>query len=59
MVLKLVMLLKLGVIFTRATTRLRVTDAHNGLRLLSRKAFSEIALRQLTVAHASELVDQV
>ena len=53
------LLLKAAVAFTRLTTGLALTDAHNGLRLLSRKAASFIELRQNRMAHASEILDQI
>lgn len=53
------MLLRLAVLFTRATSAVRVTDAHNGLRALSRKAASQVNIRLDRMAHASELMDYV
>lgn len=50
-------LLKMAVLYTRATTRLRVTDAHNGLRLFSRTAASRIRIMQNRMAHASEIME--
>ena len=52
-------LLKAAVVFTRWTTGLRLTDAHNGLRLLGRDAAARIRLRQNRMAHASEILSQV
>ena len=52
-------LLRAAVLFTRMTTGLRLTDAHNGLRLLSAGAARRIRLRQNGMAHASELLSQV
>lgn len=49
-------LLKLGVVFTRVSTRLPVTDTHNGLRALSRAAALRIDLKLRGMAHASELL---
>lgn len=49
------LLLRLGVLFTRLTTGLPVTDTHNGLRVLSRRALNGIRLRQPGMAYASEL----
>lgn len=48
-----------GVAFTRATTGLALTDAHNGLRVLSRSAANRIDLAQTGMAHASELLSQI
>lgn len=52
-------LLRCAVLFTRVFNRIRVTDAHNGLR-----AFSTLAAKQLDItldrmAHASEILDQI
>ena len=51
--------LLLAVLFTRFTSRARLTDAHNGLRAFSRHAAEHIDLRLDRMAHASEIVDQV
>jgi glycosyltransferase involved in cell wall biosynthesis len=51
--------LKLGVVFTRLVSRIRVTDTHNGLRALSREAASRIQIRQDRMAHASEILDEI
>jgi glycosyltransferase involved in cell wall biosynthesis len=52
-------LLKAATLFTRLTTGLRVTDTHNGLRAMTRRGASHIALRQNRMAHASELLEQI
>jgi glycosyltransferase involved in cell wall biosynthesis len=52
-------LLKWAGLFTRATTRLNVTDTHNGLRVLTRRAAEMIKLRHNRMAHASELLGQI
>jgi glycosyltransferase involved in cell wall biosynthesis len=53
------LLLSAAVIWTRLTSRLRVTDTHNGLRAFTRLAASKIHLRLDRMAHASELLDQI
>lgn len=50
------LLLKAATLYTRLTTGLAVTDTHNGLRCLSRRAASAIRIRQNRMAHASELL---
>jgi len=50
-------LLKLATAYTRFTTGLRLTDAHNGFRLFNRKAAEQLRIRQNRMAHASELLD--
>jgi polyprenyl-phospho-N-acetylgalactosaminyl synthase len=52
-------LLKGAVLFTRMTTGLSLTDAHNGLRALSRRAAETIRIRQDRMAHASEIVSEI
>lgn len=49
-------LLRLALLFQRLTTGLALTDAHNGLRAISRRAATRIELKQNRMAHASELV---
>lgn len=51
--------LRLAVRFERLRTGLRLTDAHNGLRALSRKAASAIRIEQNRMAHASEITAQI
>jgi polyprenyl-phospho-N-acetylgalactosaminyl synthase len=53
------LLLKAAVLFTRVTARIRVTDAHNGLRAFSRAAAEQIKIRQPRMAHASEILEQI
>jgi glycosyltransferase involved in cell wall biosynthesis len=52
------LVLRIAVAFTRVTSGTQVTDAHNGLRLLTRRAAQQIRIRQNRMAHASELVEQ-
>ncbi|SDQ10602.1 glycosyltransferase family 2 protein [Quadrisphaera sp. DSM 44207] len=51
--------LRAGVAYSNATTGVRMTDAHNGLRALSRDVVASLRLTQNRMAHASELVEQV
>jgi glycosyltransferase involved in cell wall biosynthesis len=53
------LLLRGAVLFTRLFSGVRLTDAHNGLRALSRAAAQRIRLHQPRMAHASELIDQL
>jgi glycosyltransferase involved in cell wall biosynthesis len=53
------LLLHAARLFTWATAGLRLTDAHNGYRLLTRRAATCIRLRQNRMAHASEIVEQI
>ena len=53
------LLLKGAVAFTRITTGLRLTDAHNGLRVFTRPVAEMIDIRLHGMAHASELLGLV
>lgn len=53
------LVLRAALWFSRRTTGLELTDTHNGLRLLSRRALRRIRLSQHGMAHASELEGQV
>jgi polyprenyl-phospho-N-acetylgalactosaminyl synthase len=53
------LILKGGVLFTRVVSQVKVTDAHNGFRCLSRAAAEKIRLYQNRMAHASEILDEV
>ncbi|MGZ5000749.1 MAG: glycosyltransferase family 2 protein [Methylomonas sp.] len=53
------LLLQAAVLFTRVTTGLKVTDAHNGLRVFTRQGAMNIALSQNRMAHASEILEQI
>lgn len=53
------LLLRAATAFTRITSGLRVTDAHNGLRMLRRDAAEAITIRQNRMAHASEILEEI
>ncbi len=53
------LVLKTAVWVTNQSTGMRLTDAHNGLRVISREAAAGIHLRQNRMAHASEIVLQL
>jgi glycosyltransferase involved in cell wall biosynthesis len=50
------LLLKAALAFQTVTSGLRLTDAHNGLRVINARAARRIRLRQNRMAHASEIV---
>lgn len=52
-------LLRCAVAFTRVTTGLKLTDAHNGLRVLNRRAAVTIRIRLSGMAHASEILEGI
>jgi glycosyltransferase involved in cell wall biosynthesis len=51
--------LKLAALFTRFSSGVPVTDAHNGLRAISRNAAKKIRITQNRMAHASEIISQI
>jgi glycosyltransferase involved in cell wall biosynthesis len=53
------LVLRAAVLFTRVVNRVRLTDAHNGLRAFSRRAAEKIQIRQDRMAHASEIIDLI
>jgi len=53
------LLLRLAVAFTGVASGVRLTDAHNGLRALSRRAAEQVDLHLDRMAHASEIIDQL
>jgi glycosyltransferase involved in cell wall biosynthesis len=53
------LLLTFATLYTRITTGLDLSDTHNGLRVISRKAALLIRIRQNRMAHASEILHQI
>jgi polyprenyl-phospho-N-acetylgalactosaminyl synthase len=51
--------LQMATLYTRWTTGLKVTDTHNGLRVLGRSAAEQIRIRQNRMAHASEILHEI
>jgi len=51
--------LKIAVWLTRLTTGLKITDTHNGLRVMTATAAARIKIEQNGMAHASEILSQV
>lgn len=51
--------LKTAIWVTNLTTSLKLTDAHNGLRVIRRDAAERIDLKQDRMAHATEIVLQL
>jgi hypothetical protein len=54
-----VLVLKLAVKFENIMAGVKLTDAHNGLRALSRHAAQVIRIDQNRMAHASEIVAEI
>lgn len=53
------LVLRLAVAYTNVTTSTRLTDAHNGLRVLDRAVVERLDITQNRMAHASEIVSQI
>lgn len=53
------LVLKMAVRFERFSTKLDVTDTHNGLRALNRHAASTIRIHQNRMAHGSEFLREI
>ena len=56
---KKLFILKPAIIFNWFFTGIKLSDAHNGFRALSKKAASSIRITQDGMAHATEILDQV
>ncbi|EWT00208.1 glycosyl transferase [Intrasporangium oryzae NRRL B-24470] len=53
------LVLRAAVSYTNLTTSTRLTDAHNGLRVLNRSVVERLDITQNRMAHASEIVAQI
>ncbi len=53
------MLLKMAIFFTRITAGLRLTDVHNGFRIMSRNFCQSFEFKQNRMAHASEILSYI
>jgi len=53
------LVLRAAVGYTNATTHTKLTDAHNGLRVLERPVVERLDITQNRMAHASEIVAQI
>ncbi len=53
------LVLRLAVAYTNISTHTRLTDAHNGLRVLRRDVVERLRISQNRMAHASELVADI
>ena len=53
------LVLKLGILFTRLDTGLKVTDTHNGLRIFNRRFAESLNIKHAGMAHASEILSHI
>ena len=52
-------ILKGGIIFTNTISNINLTDTHNGLRALGKKAIKEIEITYRQMTHASDIIDEI
>ncbi len=52
-------ILKSGVIFTNIISSIKLTDTHNGLRALNKKAIKSIKIAQRGMEHASDIINEI
>ena len=53
------LVLKLAIIFTRLTGGIKLTDVHNGFRIMSRHFCKNFEFKQNRMAHASEILNHI
>jgi len=53
------LLLRLAVLFTRVLSGLALTDAHNGLRAMTRRGAQNVHITMNRMEHASQIIDQI
>lgn len=52
-------ILKAGIFFTNITSRVKLTDTHNGLRAFGKKAIHSIKIPHRGMEHASDIIDSI
>ena len=52
-------LLKLAIKFTNSFSKVRLTDTHNGIRVLNREFAESLDIQMPDMAHASEIIDKI
>lgn len=53
------LVLTAALLFTRVTSRIKLTDVHNGFRVLTRNFCQEFEFTQNRMAHASEILEHI
>lgn len=53
------LLLKLAIVFTRVLSGVRLSDAHNGLRAMTRRGAASLRITLNRMEHASQIVEQI
>lgn len=52
-------ILKLGILFTNIVSHVHLTDTHNGLRAIGKKAYDSITITHRGMEHASDIIDEI
>lgn len=52
-------ILKAGIIFTNFISHVHLTDTHNGLRAMNKKAYRSITIVHRGMEHASNIIDEI
>jgi polyprenyl-phospho-N-acetylgalactosaminyl synthase len=52
-------ILKAAILYSRITTGIRLTDAHNGFRIMTKEFCSNFSFKQNRMAHASEILSHI
>lgn len=52
-------ILKLGILFTNIVSHVHLTDTHNGLRAIGKKAYNSITITHRGMEHASDIIDEI
>ncbi len=53
------LMLRMAVLFTRVLSGVALTDAHNGLRAMTRRGAQHVHITMNRMEHASEIIDQI
>jgi hypothetical protein len=53
------LMLRMAVLFTRIFSGVALTDAHNGLRAMTRRGAEKLRITMNRMGHASEIIDQI
>ena len=51
------MVLKMGIVISRILHQIKISDVHNGLRVMNRQAANCLRFQHIDMAHASEIYD--
>ena len=53
------LILKAGILFTNITSKIKLTDTHNGFRALGKKAITKIKITHRGMEHASDIINEI